>query len=193
MRYALPLVLVWLLAGQTQPPVKPAPQSAAEEGLEVRYARARLQLAEANLARIEQMNRKLKRTVPESVVTDFRDELEVTREQFRQASQGDPQGEFAVWLRRAESSVRSARQRWRDAVAANQRVQDTIPAIDVERFRLRAEVARLQFDRGRKLAAASRDAQLAWQVELLNDELELLKEETTRIAPFVRYYPIWLY
>lgn len=192
MHYELLIVAALLVAGQV--PAQPAPMSAAaEESLELRYARARLELAEANLKRVEQMNRKLDRTVPSSVVADFRDGVTEAREQFQQASQAAPEGEFAVWLKRAEGSARSAKQRWHDAVAANRRVKDTIPAIDVERFRLRAEVARLQWDRGQQLAAAPREAQLAWQVDLLNDEVELLKEETTRVAPFVRYYPIWFY
>jgi hypothetical protein len=79
-------------------------------------------------------------------------------------------------------------------VAGNRRLQGTFEELDVDRFRLRAEVARLQLERGKELAAAPRAAQLEWQVELLNNEVDRLKEEQTRVAPFVRYYPIyWWY
>ncbi len=185
------LAAALLSVAQTPPP---APRdAAAEESLELRYARVRFELAEANLKRVEQMNKKLDRTVPSSVVADFKNDLAEADLQFRQAAREATLDPMAIWLRRAESSFQSATTRWKNAIAANRRVSDTIPALDVDRFRLRAEVAHLQWQRGQKLAKAPREEQLAWQVDLLNDELELLKEETSRVAPFVRYYPIWLY
>lgn len=188
------LILAVALFGTLQPAALPAPrEAAAEESLELRYARARLELARANLSRVEQMNKKLDRSVPGSVVADFRDAAAVAELQFQQAAKEVPEGELSIWLRRAESAHRSAQTRWQTALAANRQVKDTIPALDVDRFRLRAEVARLQWERGKQLAGAAREAQLTWQVELLNNEIELLKEETNRVAPFVRYYPVWLY
>jgi hypothetical protein len=188
------LILAVALLGTIQPDERPAPREAAvEESLELRYARARLELARANLSRVEQMNKKLDRTVPGSVVADFRDAAATAELQFKQAAKEAPQDELAIWMRRAESAYRSAHNRWQTAIAANRQVKDTIPVLDVDRFRLRTEVARLQLERGKQLAGAPREAQLAWQVEMLNNEIELLKEETSRVAPFVRYYPIWLY
>lgn len=188
------LVLALALLGTIQPAELPAPREAAtEESLELRYARARLELARANLTRVEQMNKKLDRTVPGSVVAEFRDAAATAELQFKQAAKESPQDELAIWLHRAQSVYRSAHNRWQTALAANRQVKDTIPALDVDRFRLRTEVARLQLERGRRLVGAPREAQLAWQVEMLNNEIELLKEETSRVAPFVRYYPIWLY
>jgi hypothetical protein len=183
------LICVLLATGQAP---EPAPKDASAENLEMRYARTRLKLAQANLQRVEQMNRKLDRTVPSSVVADFKREVSEAELQFQNAS-AEKTSEFDVWLRKAENAFRSATTRWQSALAANKQVKDTIPAIDVERFRLRAEVAQLQWDRGKSLAKSPLEAQLAWQVELLSDEVELLREETSRMAPFVRYYPIWLY
>jgi hypothetical protein len=193
MKRATILMCVLLVMGQAPKPARePAPQDAAGENLETRYARTRLKLAQANLQRVEHMNRKLDRTVPSSVVADFKREVGEAELQFQNAS-AEKTSAFDVWLRRAENAFRSATTRLQGALAANKQVKDTIPAIDVERFRLRAEVAQLQWDRGKSLAKAPREAQLAWQVELLSDEVELLREETSRMAPFVRYYPIWLY
>ena len=187
------LLLAAILLSASQAPTPAPREAAAQESLELRYARARFELAEANLKRVEQMNKRLDRTVPSSVVADFKNDVAEADLQFRQAAQESPADPLAIWLRRAESSFQSAKTRWQNAIAANRRVADTIPALDVDRFRLRAEVARLQWDRGQSLVKAPREQQLAWQVDLLNDEVELLKEETTRVAPFVRYYPIWLY
>jgi hypothetical protein len=153
------LILAVALLGTIQPDERPAPREAAvEESLELRYARARLELARANLSRVEQMNKKLDRTVPGSVVADFRDAAATAELQFKQAAKEAPQDELAIWMRRAESAYRSAHNRWQTAIAANRQVKDTIPVLDVDRFRLRTEVARLQLERGKQLAGAPREA-----------------------------------
>jgi hypothetical protein len=109
------------------------------------------------------------------------------------------QGELAVWLRRAESNLQSATTEWKNAVAANQRLAKAKDAkalfdqLDVERFRLRAEVCRLQWERGKTLATAPREAQLEWQIELVNNEIDRLKEELPRVSPFIRTYPLYWY
>lgn len=203
MTSAIVLMCVLLTVGQADSPKnatpaakkqvpQPAPQDAASESLEMRYARSRLKLAQANLQRVEEMNRKLDRTVPSSVVNDFKRQVGEAELEFQQASAEKRDG-FEIWLRRAENAFRSATTRWQNAQTANKQVKDTIPALDVERFRLRAEVAQLQWERGKALAKAPREEQLAWQADLLSDEVELLREESSRVAPFVRYYPIWLY
>lgn len=186
------LTAMLLVAGQPGP--APAPQNTAD--LELQYARAKLQLAQANLKRVEQINRRVARSVPASVVAEFRDDVAVAQRQVDAASSPDG-NEFAVWLGRAESDLQSATTRWKQAVAANERLKKSksgkgiFDATDIERFRLRAEVTRLQLARGKSLVDAPRAAQLEWQVELVNNEVERLKEESTGVSPFIRYYPIY--
>jgi hypothetical protein len=183
-----------LVAGQAAA-APPKPESTAAD-LELQYARAKLQLAQTNLKRVEQMNRRLARSVPASVVAELQSDVAEADRQVEAAS-GGQQGEFGVWLRRAESEAQSASLRWKNAVAANERLRKSKDAKavfdqwDIERFRLRAEVCRLQWERGKSLAAAPRAAQLEWQIELLNNEVERLKEEAPRVSPFIRYYPVY--
>lgn len=187
------LLIVAALWG-ADPAVPPAAadteRAAPPENLSLQYAQAKLQLAQANLKRIEQLNRRLKRSVPASVVAEFKSDVGVAELQVRQAA-ADEQGEFAVWLRRAQSELEAATSRWKRAVEGNRKMQGTFEPLDVERYRLRAEVARLQLARGKSLVDASRAAQLEWQVELLNNEVDRLREEQTRVAPFIRYYPVY--
>lgn len=77
--------------------------------------------------------------------------------------------------------------------APKRSVYQSAGGLCLERFRLRALVARWQLERGKELAAGPREAQLEWQVELLNNEVDRLKEERARVDPFVRYYPIYWY
>ncbi|MEX2113711.1 MAG: hypothetical protein WD845_11025 [Pirellulales bacterium] len=166
----------------------PAPADAAAESVELRYCRAQLQLAEANLARLEQMNQKVARTVPVSLLAERKQQVAVARLRLQQAEAGEAGNPFAVWLRRAKANQSEAAMRWQQAVAVNQRAANTIDPRDVGRYRLRAEVCRLQFERGQELAGASRAAQLEWRVELLTNELDWVRDEATRIMPSARYY-----
>lgn len=180
-----------LLVGQPGQLGRPAPSNAEDENVEVRYARAQLQLAEANLQRVQQINRRLSRSVPASVVAEYERSVGVADTQLKQAQSDAARDEYQVWLRRAEAAWKTADATWKNSTAVNQRSPGTFEALDIERFRLRAEVTRLQLERGRQFAGASREVQLQWQLDVLNYEIERQKEENSRIAPFVRYYPNW--
>jgi hypothetical protein len=180
-------------------PVLPrvAPLSKDEaESLEVRYCKAQLQLAEANLQRVEKLNRKVARTVPAAVVDEQRHDVDIARLRLRAAEAGTAGDEFAVWLSRAQADYREAETRWKSALAANQRSAGTFDAAEVERFRLRSQLYRWQYARGQALAKATPDEQLAWRIELVTNQMQRIKEDAIRIAPVARsyhyyYYPIW--
>jgi hypothetical protein len=193
MHYELLLAVTLTILSQDAPATRPPEPVAASKNLELEYARAKLQLAQTNLKRVEQMNRRLARTVPANVVAEFQYAVEEANVQVHQAASGPASDEFGVWLRRAQSDSQAANNRYTSAVAGNRRVQGTFDALDVERLRLRALVARLQWERGQSLAGAPRENQLEWQVELLNNQIDRLKEEPSRISPSIRYYPIYWY
>jgi hypothetical protein len=165
-----------------------APAAAAAESVELQYCRAQLKLAEANLARLEQLNQKVARTVPSSLIAERQQQVAIAKLRLREAEAGAAGHEFVVWLRRAKAVHLEAATRWQQAVAVNQRAADTIDPRDVERYHLRAEVCRLQYERGQQLAKATHEAQLAWRVELLTNELDWVRDEATRIMPSARYY-----
>ena len=193
MHYALLLAATLTIPCQDVPASEPPEAASAAKNLELEYARAKLQLAQTNLKRVERMNRRMARTVPANVVAEFQYAVEEANVQVRQAASAATGDEFGVWLRRAESESQATDTRWKSAVAGNRRVQGTFDALDVERLRLGAEVARLQWERGQSLVGAPREVQLEWQVELLNNRIDRLKEEPSRISPSIRYYPIYWY
>jgi len=184
-------VVGWCALGQlTQQAAAP---DAAATSVDVRYARAQLELADANLSRVRESNKKVAGAVPRNVVAEFQYDVEVAKARLERARGGGAGKEFQVWLQRAESERRAAEDRWKSAVAANERVPGTVGALDVERLRLRAEVATLQLERGRSLVGASREAQLEWEVELLDNQVQRLKEEAGRATSFIGLYPVWVW
>ena len=152
---------------------------------------AQLQLAEANLNRVEQINKRVARAVPSSVVADYQLDVKVAKTRLEQATAGGAAGEFQVWLQRAEAERKTAETTWKNATEVNQRVPGTYDALDVERFRLRAEVAKLQLERGQTLVDSGREAQVQWEIDLLDNQVQRLKEESSRATTIIRYYPSW--
>jgi hypothetical protein len=167
------------------------PGDAKPESVEVRYARAQLRLAEANLNRVAERNKQAARSVPSSVVSEYKDDVRVAQTRLQQATTGQSTNEFKVWLERSAVEQRAAETDWKNAIAANKIASNTFVALDVERFRLRAEVAKLQLERGKSLADAGRDAQLQWQAELLDNQVQRLKEESRDATPGTGLYPRW--
>ena len=166
-----------------------APSDAAAESLEVRYARVQMQLAEANLNRVEQTNKRLTGAVPSSVVAEYQRDVQVAKTQLDQVMAGRTAAEFQIWLHRAEAERATAETTWKNAAAVNRRTPGSFDALDIERLRLRAEATKLELERGQSLIDSSRDKQLQWEVDMLNNEIQRLKEEATRSAPFIRIYP----
>jgi hypothetical protein len=187
-----------------QQPIAPSKSSAIDEpsneqprsppdseSLELRYARAQLRLAEANLKRVEQSNERVAGAVPGSVVAEYQYDVEVAKTRLEQVTAGDSASAFQCWLRRAQAEHRAAETIWKNATAVNRRLPGSFKAHDMERFRLRAEVARLQLERGRLLVDARLEAQLQWKTDLLDNQVQRLKEESRRATTFVDIYPSW--
>jgi hypothetical protein len=167
------------------------PKAGPAESVEARYARAQLELAQANLKRVQQSNKRVTRSVPSSIVAEYEYDVQVAKARLEQSTAARSGGEFKVWLQRAEADWKGAETAWKAATAANETVPGTFETIDIDRFRLRAEVARLQFDRGQALAGAGHDVQMKWEIDLLNNQVQRLKEESRQSTLSIGVYPFW--
>jgi hypothetical protein len=161
----------------------PAPAAEAkQESFGVRYARAQLGLAEATLRKAQDMNRKIAETIPTAMVAQFTDEVEAAKAQLQSAQRGDDDATFDGWVRQAEFTAQAAETRLKNATQIERRAPGTFVPMDIERFRFSAEIAKLQFERGRSLAKAPLEAKLQWQVDMLHDEMAGLKSRTSIIG-----------
>ena len=185
------ILLIVIVCWQVQQPPTAAPSDIVAESVEVRYARAQVQLAETNLKRFEQSNKLMPRSVPSSVVAEYQHDVHVAKTRLKQAMANHGANDFQVWLRRAEVEQRAAELTWTNATAVNARAPGTFHPLDVERFRLRAEVAKLQLERGQMLVDSDHEAQLQWEIDLLDNQVQRLKDETSRATTFIGFYPLW--
>lgn len=177
-------------AAATQP--SDAAGRPGEETLELRYAEAQLALARANLTRAESANQRVPNAVSANVVAAYKNDLEVARLRVDKLRAGGPES-IQVWLRAAEVNWKLADSRYRSSLAANQRNANTVNQFDVERYRCRAEVCRLDFERGRAVANQPREKQLEWRISMLNDQIERLNEAVFRSPPTRTIDPFWWY
>jgi hypothetical protein len=115
----------------------------------------------------------------------------VAKARLEQATSGQAANEFQVWLRRAAAEQKSAETAFSSATAANKSAPGTFAALDIERFRLRAAVAKVQLERGAALANAGHEIQMQWQIDLLDNQVQRLKEESRQSIANVEYLPYW--
>jgi hypothetical protein len=172
-------------------PPENAGRPAMPESLDIRYARAEVALAEANLKRLQEMNQKVAGAVSADMLVSFQQDLKTAQGELDAAQGGKPDQAFEVWLRRAAAALAYADVQWRGAVAANQRMAGTFSSIDVERRRLRLEVDKLEFERGQALVQGSGEQKLAWELSLMSNEMQRLKEEVRQSVPTTPLYPSW--
>ena len=186
--YTKILIVVVCLAQLSQ---TTAPRNTIAESIEVRYARAQMQLAEANLNRVEQSNKQVTGTVPGSVVAEYQQDVQVAKTRLEQALAGPAPSEIQVWLQRAEAELRTAEATWKNSTAVNGRVPGTFGPLDIERYRLRAEVAKLQLERGQTLVDSGSEAQLRWEIDVLDNQVQRLKEDSRHPLSSIGLYPSW--
>jgi hypothetical protein len=159
-----------------------APKKTDQESVAVRCARAQLRLAEITLQKANDLNRKVAQTIPSAMVAQFADDVEIAKARVQSAERAGGVDAFQAWLRRAEVELRSAETKLKQATEISQRAPGMYQPIDLERFRVGVDVARLQLERGKSLAGGPADAKLQWQLEMLNDGLARLKEQTWLIV-----------
>ncbi|MBX9788975.1 MAG: hypothetical protein K2Y37_08685 [Pirellulales bacterium] len=184
------LLVCWQLTGAQQPGAPSDTPASAD--LDVRYAEAQLALARANLKRAESANQRVPNAVAASVVAAYKNDVDVARLRVEQLKAGGPES-IKIWLRAAEVNWKLADARYHTALAANQRTPNTISPFDVERYRCRAEVCRLGFERGQAVADQPREQQLEWRIGMLNDQIERLNEAVFRSPPTRTIDPFWWY
>jgi hypothetical protein len=166
-------------------------EEAQPESLQVRFAQAQVRLAEITLQKAQRMNQRVAGAVAAVDVVEYREDVEVAKAQLAAARAGAGENQFLTWLRSAQAADKAAQSRLRSSRAANARLPGTIDDLEIERLRLRAELARLRLARGQALRDRPPVEQLQWQVNLLRDEVQRLSEQVSRQPPAGRLFPLW--
>ncbi|MEX2113698.1 MAG: hypothetical protein WD845_10960 [Pirellulales bacterium] len=167
-------------ARSADPPEKdPAQLKQAAGDFATRYAQAQLRLAELRLAKAQEMNRRVARTLAKGVVEQFADDVDFAKAQLAAAQGGGKADSFSFWVRRAELELQDDQEQLRIATSANERVPGAYQPIDLDRMQATIELASLRVERAKELANAPEEAKLVWQLEIIAEELNRVDQMVT--------------
>jgi hypothetical protein len=174
---ALPGGVSWLLGAE--PGTKPATE--ANESLEVRYARAYLQLAQADLQIAVEENKKVPGTYPEAAIEPLRRVVAIAEEQLKHALGESAHDLHSVHIRQAEAAVAEAESDLQRTLAANRRLPGLVDPTQLHRAHLRVEVAKLALAKARAVNAHNLPEHMQWQLEELRMELLQLQSQVQKL------------
>lgn len=150
--------------------------------IEQRLAETKLKLAEIELRQATDWNRRLPRTIPESTVDWLRRNVELAKEQVDIARQGEPHW-HSLHIRQMEAALRTAESKLDRAEATNRAAPRSGGELNLERLRLKVELARLNLAKAKDPAnIESPEAHLQWQVDQLRDEVDRMKDQMERLS-----------
>jgi hypothetical protein len=145
------------------------------DDVNLRYAQLKLESAELNLEKMQN----LQTLVPTETLADYVREVQIGRTRLDVTERGGKDF-FLVWLKRAEVAARSAQVQYQKALQINQKAPGTTSEYDLERLRLSAEIAVLEYEKGRRLLNAPTDQQYRWQISYLDSQVQKLNDEVFR-------------
>ena len=173
----LPGGVSWLLGAE--PGTEPATD--ANESLEVRYARAYLQLAQADLQIAVEENEKVPGTYPEAAIELLRRVVVIAEEQLKHALGESAHDLHSVHIRQEEAAVTEAESDLQRTLAANRRLPRLVGPTQLRRAHLRVEVAKLALAKARAVNAHSLPEHTQWQLEELRMELLQLRSQVQKL------------
>ena len=163
----------------------PGSAAAADElqGLNERYAKTSLRLAQLNLQRAIDANRKIARAVSSTEVERLRQIVNLAEDEVRKEMAAGKEQGASMNVRTASANAKVAIAEWRKAQTANEREPGTVTADEMERLRLTAELAQLGLARERAAGnTQSVVGELEWQIAQLRQEVQDLRAMVERLA-----------
>jgi len=157
--------------------------SPAPENIFVRYARAYLELAKAELGVTLDVNRRIGATYPETTVQRLRNHVEIAKAKLQYELTGGESKLHDIHLRELEGAKKLAERELANAITVNRRLAGTVSEPEIQRLRLAAGVARLAITMGRDpTAVGTPHAHLQWQLDQMRSELLRLQTRTDKLA-----------
>ena len=129
---------------------------------------------EATLARYEDMNRSAPNTIRPSVMQGIQQNVSDARDRVQQAQMGKVI-DSAIYVSRAEASLRLTEEILRKAEAARARVAGAVSQREMERLQAELELAKVRVDKARHLASESPLSNVRFELDQLREDLQELR------------------
>ena len=127
------------------------------------------------------MNEQLSRTIAQTRLKEYQEEVEIAKRLLSVAEEGQGDSDFIVFLRLAKAAHNVALNDWQRTKRIHERAPNDISELDVERLRLRSELALITYEQGQSLENASSAEQTQWKMNVLYNEVLRLSEQVSRL------------
>lgn len=147
-----------------------------DESVEVRFARAHLELAKLDLRRATEFNKRTPNLLSDAFIEKLKLHVVIDEQQLEQCLRQEDADAHQICIRSAEAAVEIAEANGKRKRAIHRRMPTTSSALDVERAEAVAEIAKLHLERTRAVEDDSSSilTHLQWQIdELRHQVLEL--------------------
>jgi hypothetical protein len=143
--------------------------------LAVQAAEAQLKIAEMNLARMKELNSKVRGTLITGMVEQFSDEVDLAKLELEVTKKYPGGDSYRATVERMRLALRAAEARAARALKMYETAPEITTRGDVERARQSAVIADLQLQRGLALENATPQRQLEWQMDVYSSELDRVR------------------
>ncbi len=153
------------------------------ESIHIRYARAYLELARADLNTALGVNKRIGVAYAENTVQRLRNHVEIAEAKLQHELSGGESKLHDIHLKELKKASNLANMNLASAIAVNERLAGAINELEIKRLRWVAEVAKLAIERGRDPAAVRTPyAHLQWQLDQMRSELLWLQIRADKLA-----------
>ncbi len=161
-----------LSMANADPPTPTSSESDGEESLDVRHARAHLELAELEMRHALEWNKRIPGLFSERTIAYLRKHVEIDGEQLSQSIAHQNPDVHEIYIRGAQAAVELADADVQRRQAIYKSFPDNFHALELDRAIAVAKVAKLNLERTvAKKGSIDTLSQLQWQVEELRNQL----------------------
>ena len=178
MRTSLILMAIALCVTGTVVAAQPDTDQAekgGEESIEVQLARAQVELAEIDLQRAIECNKRMPNTFPPEVIDVFRLHVAADEAHLKQCLLGESADPQETTIRRAEVALHIAEANLARLKQIDERMPSAAHALDVKRAAVVARIAKLNLEDMKQLSSLETSDHLQRQIDELRHEVFLLR------------------
>jgi hypothetical protein len=145
-----------------------------ERELDVRYAKAYLQLTQVTLDKYQDLDRSHPGTIPPNVMRVIQEGVREARDRVQLVGTTNS-GDAEIYVSGAESELHAAEESLREAESANAASSAAESALQVELHKAKVELAKIRVEKARHLAGESPLSNVRFELGQLREEVQQLR------------------
>ncbi len=157
------------------------PTSPALMEFQSQYSQLNLKLAQLELQRALDVNRRIPNTFSQAAIAALRQSADLAKLHVEQIQKHTKDPLYGLYIGSEEASMKIAENEYRSALGTNERLQNTYSPDDLERLKLTYEVAKTRWEYARELESQPPLTRIEWQLELMREEMVRLRARVEQL------------